>query len=499
MDEDEFEEDGIDEQELAEQQEQEELEEMQAISEAERRAEELVIKNKLKRLLMKVKTRNIIHIVNPDDVKTMRTARKMGAKFKPDLLQIDVARAVNMQKTVSAAISSAPMWYYIGIIALIIIAVVVVICVMAATFSFLFGGFGGDGDNSTGSSAFGVTGTDFYGVRLAYQNESLAATQAIEDYVNMATSGAENLKQTTSASVGGTEYTLQLTLNFELPTDYDYANFEESNFASSYGVIYNVAYEIAKSMYKVDNQIDFAGSSLVDCAKGVKYFGFAEVDLLAESTAQKLVDATTIQASNGSEVVTNSDVISDIKEQIKEDVANDISEEYSSLAVRAEKLFVRDIILTDEEMVSGIAKENYVHYIFMPKRQVNFKAFSFAVGGQDLQDFEISASYNGTNYAIEQDGDNLGDETNFAYLYSTEEINLSANAFTAIDTNNLTALSEEQSIFEIIKNTALSTDLYLQVNTINETNVYSLRQGGFMVTTSNSAPFIITEFDTSWE
>lgn len=471
---------------------------MAAMSEAERKAEERAIKNKLKRLLMKVKTRNMLAIVNPEDIKTMSKARKMGIKFKPDLLQIDVAIAMNIQKTVSTAISTAPAWYYIAIAFLIIFVVAAVVVIAASLFSSIFSWFE-NGDNATGESAFGVTGADFYGVRVAYQNEALASTQMIEDYVTMVVNGAEDIQQTSSTNVGGAQYALQLTLNFELPTEYDYSNFDEASFSASFGVVYNASFEIAKSIYNVDNQADFAGSSLVDCTKGIKYFGYANIDALAETTVQVLVDNTTIQATKDGELVTNSIVLQEIKNKLKEDVASELTGEFSHLEVRTEKLFVKDIILEEDEKVSGITKENYVYYIFMPKRQVNFTSFSFMVGGQDLQNFEIVGSNNGTNYSMEKDSGNLGNETNFGYLYTTGKINATVNTFTNIDANNLEALSEPTSVFEILSNSSLNTDLYLQINIVDDVNVYSLKTGGFTVTISNSVPFIIAEFETLWK
>jgi len=233
--------------------------------------------------------------------------------------------------------------------------------------------------------------------------------------------------------------------------------------------------------------------------QGIKYFGYADVNTIAETTAQILLDNTTIKATKDSEDVTDSSTLENIKTQIQQDVVSEISAELSTLEVRAEKLFVKDIILTGDEMVSGITKENYVYYMFMPNKQVNFTSFVFALQGQDFQNFQIEGSYNGTNYEVITDGQNFGNDTNFGYLYLTGDVNITVNAFADIDTNNLQALSEAQSIFDIITNQSLNTELYLQLNTVEELSIYGLKTSGFTITTSNSSPFIISEFTTIWK
>ena len=473
-----------------------EEDEMAEMEEAERQAEERLIANKLKQLLIKVKTKNILTITNLDDRKTIKKAKDIG-KFKTQLLAIDVARAMNAQKTVSTTISASPALYYVGIIALCVVIIIVAVAIVIATFSFLFNW--GDGKNATGSSVAGVKGTDFYGVRVAYQNESHAATQIIEDYVNLVVSGVENLQQTKSVNVGGSQYALQLNLNLVTPTDYDYSTYEETSFADSYAVVYNASFEIAKSVYKVDNDVDFAGSSLIDCAKGIKYFGYANVSTLAEITAQTLLSNTTVQATKDGGAVTDSATLTGIKSQLIQDVATNLMGEYSSLEVRTEKLFVKDIILSDDEMVSGITKENYVYYMFMPKKGVEFKSLALTIAGENLQDFIIWASYNGIDFYLEKDKNDLSNGDVQAYIYKTGNINIPDDAFEDIDTSNLQALSEPKSMLEIVKDSNLNTDLYLQLVDLGVSRFYVLKTSGFTISMQNVSPFIISEFKTVWE
>jgi len=494
MDEEDFDDEDLDEELDEEESDEEEQEEIEDTSDEEKQAEERLVRNKLRLLLWKVKSKKLTNITDIKDTNTIKKAKKMG-KFKKELASIEVAKALNAKQKISAVASAGPALYYVAIGVLILLAVMILMAVFSSVFSSLSGGE----EDATGKSFKGVTGTDFYGVRVAYQNESLASTQIIEDYVNLVVAGAENVKQTTTVSVGGTQYALQLTLNFEIPTGYEYANFEESSFSTNYGVVYNASFEIAKIIYKIDNETDFVGSSLIDCAKGIKYFGYADVNTIAETTAQILLDNTTIKATKDSEDVTDSSTLENIKTQIQQDVVSEISAELSTLEVRAEKLFVKDIILTGDEMVSGITKENYVYYMFMPNKQVNFTSFVFALQGQDFQNFQIEGSYNGTNYEVITDGQNFGNDTNFGYLYLTGDVNITVNAFADIDTNNLQALSEAQSIFDIITNQSLNTELYLQLNTVEELSIYGLKTSGFTITTSNSSPFIISEFTTIWK
>ena len=468
-----------------------EMEEAQEVEEqnaAEQAAEERIIKNQLKAFTMKVISKKLTRATAFSDVKLLQQAKKMG-KFNKELGLINRLFEANMAAKTSKYMSASPaiIWVIVGALCLFLLI----------AFVSIFAGV--SADNQAGNSTAGVTGEDFYGVRVAYANEELAKTKIIEDYVDIVLKGAENIEETTSITTGGTTYDVQLTLNADLPASYDYSSFREVDFASDYDIVYSIVFNIAKKIYFLDNNEEYIGTSLIECVSGIKYFGYANIDALAQLTAQALVGSTTIdEVRDNNGAVSDAGVLNNISIQLEENVAYNLALEISAHNVRCEKLFVKDIILTGDEMVSGLTKENYSLYMFMPNKEVVFEAISFNVGSVNLENFAISATYAGNSYAITTDNMNLGDETDLCYIYSNEDINLRVPTFTDIDANNLEALATAQTLFDIVQNTELDNDLYLQTKEIEGEQIISLKISGLAVETSNSNPFILTEFETLW-
>ena len=97
---------------------------------------------------------------------------------------------------------------------------------------------------------------------------------------------------------------------------------------------------------------------------------------------------------------------------------------------------------------------------------------------------------------IGTDGNNLGSEEKQSYIYSVSGIVLlSAETFTDIDENNLTALADGLSLFDIVENSELNNDYYLT----DSNGVLNLKRNGVVVELQNDEAFNFVEFETGWQ
>ncbi len=493
-----------------ENQEQEEIDEQEEIGEEESLAQQLaqkkkeieekVLKAKLTKILTEVTSKSQV-VLLPQQQKTMRDAKKHES-LKAQIGAIQAMLTVNKVKQTAKAskfiMAIGPALPYIGIGLLCILLVIICVVFFASLFSYLDSTAG----NNTGDSMFGVTGKEFYGVRMVYRDEDLAEKKIVEDYVELVEKSKNEVEGITSVTANGETYSLTLNISLTLPSEeYDYSTFEEASFKTEFATTYDLVMSVAKEVYKADNGTDYAGTSLTECVDGIKYFGYSNILPLSENLINKILETSQISAtdSEGATVV-ESGTISNIKNALTDTALANLMSEFSleKYTIRTEKLFLKDYILEgDEATVSGVDKQNYVAMIFMPKQAVKFESFSFAVGGTDFTDFEISLTYDGNNHSVTTDGDNLGDEDNKGYLYYTNDLNLSAGVYDGIDSNNLEVLKTPKSLFDLVQETNYST--YLTTETIEGVQLQTFKKSGVVVNLKNSTPFIITEFETMYE
>ncbi len=462
--------------------------------------EESLFKAKLKKLHADVKIKKLATL-HPQQKKILQDAKKheslkaqTGAIYA--MLTINkFKRSARSGKLLFGVSSALPV---IGIGALCIFLLVAVIAFFETLFSFL--DFGENG--ATGDSMFGITGKEFYGMRMVYRDDDLAQKKIVEDYVFLVEKGKNEVQKISSVTLGEETYSLVLNVGLTIPSEeYDFSSFDEASFKTEFPTTYNLVFEIAKAVNKADNGSTFSGTSLIECVDGIKYFGYSSISEISENLINEVVSSSQISAtdSNGATVV-DSVTLSNIKNALTDKARENLAQEFAleKWTVRTEKLFIKDFILEDEEAtVSGVTMQNYEAVIFMPKQAVEFKSFSFAVGGTTFENFEISVAYENNTYPITTDGENLGDETNKGYLYNSKDVSISAGIYDAIDTNNLKALETTQSLFDLVQNTNYST--YLTTETIDGAQVQTFKKSGVVVNLGNSTPFIITEFEVLYE
>lgn len=490
-----------DEEDEKEEEEDEEEEEEEQESEEEKKKKELeekILKNKLKAIFTKVSKGSATKL-NATDKKTVKDAKKHENLAK-DIKKINMVLAINKVKKTMKMMSSSPAFFYVFMGILIIFLIICVVAIVGSMMPWLFP----DDENSkNGASAmFGITGKDFYGARMVYTDDDLAAKSIIEDYVELVENGISEAESITSAtaSASGESLSVVLTVNIELPNEeYDYSQFNETTFMSEYGVLYSTVYEIAKIVYKADNGTDFAGGSLTDCVNGILYFGYGDMTEISNYLIPVIVQNSTFVSSNDTEG--KLDQVNDINPLIE----NKLTTLYGNTkySTRTEKLFVKDYILTGEDdMMKNISQQNYIAFIFMPKKNVNFTKFSFSVGNADLTNFEIELTNNGDKVNISKDDFDFSIEENSSkqsYIYSSGLFtNESAGVFTDIDTNNLSALAEGLSLFDIVDSVD-NYSTYLETKTdANSVQYLTIKQNGVVVSLSNTEAFSFVEFETKW-
>ena len=456
--------------------------------------EEKLLKNKLRAIFrdVSVSSRTSYKVTEKQTIKKA----KAHPKLKNEINRINMVFLSNKVKNVSKMMSSSPMLMYVLIGALFIFLIVAVIAFVGSIMPWLFP----DDNNPDGGSVnsiFGVTGADFYGVRMVYADNDKATKSIVEDYVEFVENGIVEAEQITTITAGGTDYDVTLNINhIAMPEDYDYSQFDESEFYNNHSKLHEIVLNIAKEIYNVDNESNYSGTILSECVDGIKYFGFGDLSVIAPMVAEEIVAVESITAKDGAgNTISDSTILGLIEDAVEQKLV----ENYNSnldYSIRTEKLFVKDYILEqDDSRVSGITKENYVSMIFMAKKDVIFKRFSFAVGNADLTNFEISME----SVNLTTDGNNLGSEENQSFIYGSGNVNVSVGAFEDIDVNNLNALADGMSLFDVVESVD-NYSIYLNNATDeNSTEYLTVKKNGVVVEMKNDEAFNFVEYETAWE
>ncbi len=467
----------------SEEEEQEELEEqLRQQMEAEKKAKEHRINANLKKI--EAKTKIFVPLYTPSDYNTIKSAIK-NPKFqtKATTLLAKIAQQISAfwAKVMSAIAPALP---YILIGALIIVAIIFVAVAIMSIFGALFGG-SGDGM----SSQFGASGKDFYGNRVIYRDIDQARVDILSglvDYIDESIAGVPN----------GADYTL--TININIPEDYDYKEFDETTFASEFVELYYILAGdgtndgIVDKVYKLDNP-DGTETGLVEQLDAIKYFGL-NAGLNTEFSnllSQYIVDNDIYTATPKTDETTIDPTT------VEMDITNSINSYFAGLpVVRTEKLYIKDYIFSgDDGKMANISNQDYVAMIFMPRSNVTFTHLSFAVAGVG-EEFKIYATQ-GDN-SIDFGTKETVDEEKKAYTYLTgKNLNISASAFIDIDTNNLEFLSQGKSLFNIVRENESSYTTYLESSTTNDgAELLTAKMNGVVIHFENSEAFGFAEFET---
>ncbi len=470
-----------------------ELEVEQAQAEAEQKRqleiEERLLKNKLKQILREVGTSSRTSL-KQSEKKTMKQSKSFP-NLKKNRQAVELMLSANRGKNVMKLLSSSPILVYVGIGVLVLLAIIAA----AVAISSIIGEPGGNS-----SSVYGVTGEDFYGVRMVYEDEEKATRNIIENYVDIVEKSENLVEEINSVNISGTTYNVAIELNLTIPSeDFDYSQFNEISFAVDYAIVYDVVDEIAKNTYEIDNNEAFAGTTLIECVNGIKYFGIGDTTYALTIISQTFFDenlVTFTATDAGGNSVSDTAVLLQIENEIKTKANQNLTTLLSGdYALRTEKLFVKDYILeSSDSCVSNVPPEQYVALIFMPKTSGAFSKLSFVVTSANLTNFKIDV--NGVELSNPEDMSIHDDYQSL--LFSSGPIILNSPSFADIDTENLTALSNGVSLFDILEMENVDYSFYLESVTVDDDSYLALKRNGVVVNVSNDTPFNLVEYETSW-
>ena len=510
--------------------------EMNAIQKKIFELEEKRLKEKLPKILQKVQSSQLPIIVNPLDKKSYEKAKK-HKNLKPQVAAIDLALLAKKAQLASKVMSTvAPALPYIGIGALIVLAIIVAIVAFASMMPWLFP----EDDLGGGGAQFGVKGTDFYGVRTIYTDEELAKVGLLEHYSSI----IEDVRTLTEEQVyeinrpfdangdgtvdAGETEKYNVSVKFILPEltvaegeKFDYSIFVADDLLTNNADLegyYNLLKAMSEVVYASDNATNVIPTDFNEVLSGIKYFGLNNLLVnTTESNAENDVDDILVNyfanATNYSIIatkegetepagitlteqeITSLDLITKIKEKVNS-ILNGIE------LIRTEKLFIKDYILESDKMMEDVAKENYKTWIFMPNKNVSFEKLSFLVTHEDLNNFEIKAFNNGNEITFKKGDNNLSDlgtedgkSNTPTYEYVADKLNEQATTFADIDVQNLNALISGNSLIEIVNNSNIDFNLYLE----NIEGVYTFKNTGVSINFMSDLKFNCIEFETIWK
>lgn len=500
--------------------------------------EEKRLKPKLKKVLERVHSSQF-PFLNPIDKRTVEKA-KAHKNLKTDVDAIDLALGIKKVQLSSKVMSIvAPAIPIIFMAALLILGFMVIVAFIGSIMPWLFpdddlsGGSSGGAAVTTPSAQFGVTGKDFYGVRTIYSDNELAKVGLLEEYSSIIDDTVEDvleIKQTKTE--GGTTYTVTVKVNLTIPkgevdedgnpTKFDYSTFKDADFKATYSDYYNLLNEMAKIVYTEDNPTGVVPENLSDKLNGILYFGLND-DLnedLRDKIHTKLLTMYTISISDGTSVVEKDSLKTEFKNNFENKTTSGTNNLYTIINnnlkehnERSEKLFIKDYTFaSDEDMMNAIAKENYVAWIFMPKKQVEFKKISFYVTHPDYDNFNMKLFNNNEELNIKKDEFDFSDFGDFdfseiegsgskqeketeTYAYIAKNLNVSASSFEYIGTD-VNSLIGGVSLAKIVSDNLLDEKKYL---TKNDDGIYTFITSGVYVTFESEQSFNCVEFETIWK
>lgn len=387
-------------------------------------------------------------------------------ELKPWIRKIYLVLAKNFTKMVIGRIRNALVaigpW---GIVAILVLVAIAVVCLLL---------FSAD----SGETIMGVTGKDFYGCRLVYENEERAKNDLADNYLEIINNSIDVVDINNPT----------LEINIAMPSE-EYV-MDYSTFTTDYPTLGGAVWSVAKIVSKFDNSQASSATDLATCLGEIKYFGLPN-------------DANTTSDI----VLAIADFIIDV-EDLNID-ANSISSHISSVVkkyqTRTEKLYIKDCIFESEDEMMGIVDEEcYVAFVFMPKNEVTFTSIVFQILSEDLTGVSLKLFNGETQLTFTLDekmsGTSMGEKQK--NVYSTDK-HIAPGVFQDIDTNNLSALSQGVSLFEIVKTDALNKDVYLKTSAENS-NLLIYKRSGLRIEVAyegesvDKKPCTLNEFQTGW-
>ena len=482
-------------QEQQEQQEQEQLAQQQAMQqqEAKKKADLRVLSNKLKKVEERVAVSQV-PILTSDENKTVNQAKKekslMGRVLKV-FKDIGIKIGQFFMKIITWVGSHI---YPIMVVLLILLAVIGIVVFIGYTMPWLLELLGielapGEGGGGGTGSVNGVTGKDFYGVRMVYKDDEQASKQIIEEYVGLIEYGVNQVEAITSMQIEGETYEeISIHVNITLPEDYDYSSFNEATFATDYADVNELLLQMTEKAFLMDNAGAAVPTTILERTAALQYFGYtAELKAdISKLISDYISNNYTFTCKAGDEGVVTSD-------QIKTKIETDLNTKLGTKiqAVRTEKLFIKDYIFTsDDDKMQNVAEKNYVSMIFMPKKNVNFESVELVISKADLNNFTIACDNNGSNVALKEEVFFENTKTGVK-VNSYTATNVNAGIYENVDVSASGNMGEGKTLYDLYQSGYTSC-----LDT--ETEIKSYKKGGFEFSFNSQKSFICVELESKW-
>jgi len=487
--------------------------------------EERTLKPKLEKLELSLKTRQFAYLTYFEK-KQLEKAKK-HPNLKILVKKIQAEYGVLVVKTTNKVLTAAsPVLMCLGYAAIFLFVISLIVAVVGAMMPWLFPDE--EGGSQSSKASFGVKGSDFYGVRTIYTNDEMSRVGLLEDYSAVIEDVRENVvtytktitREEDDGSGGKITKTYTVTVEVKLSNletvkdgetvEYDFKTFDEDEFSTSYNDYYKLLSDISEVVRLKDVPTGAVPATLVEKLDQIKYFGFdSSLINTAETEASNDVDDVIINYFSNSlnynlitkdsgGVIVPGVLTADEQNEIVEELKTKATETINAIELaRAEKIFIKDYILNGEDdMMQDIAEEDYIAWIFMPKKSVTFEKFSFYVTHKDVDNFDIRINGNGGEISLKEDDANFGDEEHPTYSYYITDVSVSADEFTDIDTENVEALKQGLSLAKIIRDENINKDTFLKSNS---EGMYTYKSDGVYVEFTSDIKFVCVEMETIWK
>ena len=367
--------------------------------------------------------------------KTVDTAKNVANKTQNTInkLKSKVKSVGNTGKTVAKTTGNSIKSFFTNpivlkalLIAGLVLLGIILLAVLINTIIYAITATDYDGENGLLSSKYGIQGDKFYGARFLYRDDETANIEIQEDYLTF----TYNILNDTKSETG-----LTITLSAEYTNDLR---------------IIEIATNFANKL--IDN--NQSNLSLEKCISKTDHFGFSndELNIVINSIASTLISNSsgTSWASNNSSAIKTALTTK----------CNSI--EYQSYKNVTPKIYVWDYILENEDSsLEKLPKKDYIGFVFMPKENVTLTSasFFFVVEGGYGVDVCLykQEQQNAVPFSTPQNANVTWFKDNHMQEIYECDFNEELQQFTAIDTNNVKALSTPTSIFTLLQDGTYST------------------------------------------
>ncbi len=460
---------------------------------------------KLLTLTKKIKQLPKVATADPTLVKKIPKITKdfaVAAAKVPSMLSTFFINLVNT--IVNIVVSAWP-------VVLVGLALIVIIVVLVVLMGWLFGLAGG-------GSIAGITGDDFYGVRTWYRNTEQSRIILADQYIDLldmpfSEGFREDIEDDGEATLTLEDgVVLTITISEELLEEkLSYTSYTGEGFATDYPALAEYLDTLADTMYTADNEGETAPETLDEKLDGIKYFGYGEGNLL---TLEELVDDYiaanyTVTAGVDGEGEPIADATDRFNSWLDSTTFLDATAN-PNLAIRTEKLFVKDYLLSGEQsMLKDIERQDYVGFQFMPREEVTFYKLSFFTIYM-TEGFEMHAYNNGDDLGLSHT-ESLKNEIEsgeiIQYTYETWCLqSVEAFDYMALPSPPSTDTGREESSEDAVELGLTVYDLALNPTTQGNMlelveGIYQLKENNGLVckfTNPTGETFMFVEVETDW-